>query len=445
MSTTPSVVTIPKSIPNYTTLRKCRVCGSSRNYLLPLFTLGEQAVSDFVPREGIHQGILCPIELELCELCGLVQSRHTARQDFLYTRHYWYRSGTTATMKAELQDVVESALSRLPFLRKISSGSPYQHIVLDIGSNDGTLLRYYPPHLIRIGVEPANNLATTENYHDEGLDLIHDFWPPTTASLPIYKAHVVTACGMFYDLEDPNQFIAAVKQVLHPDGVFIAQLMCLKQTLQMYDVGNLAHEHLEFYSLKSLNYLFHQHGLQIFDIEENTVNGGSYRLYIRHTDLYKPITPQVDSYFNIEHHMDLSNRDTYYKWFGEVYDRREKVVEYIKGQLLHGKTVHIYGASTKGNVILQFMGLDHNLIPYASDRSLEKHGLYTIGTGIPIISEEESRAMKPDNYLILPYAFSQEFIQREMEFLKRGGVFIIPIPNPRIVYMDSSEIKEVAL
>ena len=445
MSTTPSVVTIPKSVPAYTTPNKCRVCGSSRNCLLPLFTLGEQAVSDFVPMEGIHQGIRCPIELELCELCGLVQSRHTARQDFLYTRHYWYRSGTTATMRAELQDVVESALSHLPSLRESNSSSPYQYIVLDIGSNDGTLLRYYPPNLIRIGVEPANNLATTENYHDEGLELIHDFWPPTTTPLPSYKAHIITACGMFYDLENPNPFIAEIKRVLHPDGIFIAQLMCLKQTLQMFDVGNLAHEHLEFYSLRSLNYLLHKHELQIFDIEENTVNGGSYRLYIRHTDPYKAVTPRVDSCFNIEHHMNLGNRDTYYKWFGEVYDRGRKVINYIRAQVLHGRTTHVYGASTKGNVILQFLGLDHKLIPYASDRSPEKHGLYTIATWIPIIPEEESRAMKPDNYLILPYAFSQEFIQREMEFLKRGGIFIIPLPNPRIVYMDSGEIKEIAL
>lgn len=452
-----TVKKVPDHLPDYASVHKCRVCGGL-DTIIPLFFLGEQYVSDFVPKDRVNKGVKCPIDLELCDRCGLVQNKYTARQDFLYTRHYWYRSGVTQTMKNQLQDVVDSAIRRVNSWEKDKS----KDIVLDIGSNDGTLLRCYPPGFTRVGVEPATNLAAEGR---EGLDgFINDFWSYDAYAKSFHqKAKIVTACGMFYDLEDPNAFIRDVARVLHPEGLFVAQLMCLKQTLENHDVGNLAHEHLEFYSLKSLAYLFRTHGLEIFDVEENDTNGGSYRLFVRHIGNSPGMSGEAQhrktQAFLREGHMGLDRRGTYTNWFRLVYDSRKTCVDFVRHEVALDKTVHVYGASTKGNVILQWYNLygipdkppgnyasgGPYLIEMAADRSPEKWGKYTVGTGIPIVSEKESRHRNPDYYLVLPYAFLKEFIYREKEWLQKGGKFIVPLPTPRLVGLIDGEIKEVGL
>jgi NDP-4-keto-2,6-dideoxyhexose 3-C-methyltransferase len=423
--------------PSYTTRTTCRACGSSD--LAQLFSLGDQYVSDFVPKARVHSGNRVPIDVDLCRGCSLVQARHTAPQDFLYSRHYWYRSGVTDTMRRALADVVDAAMSR------VSSINPGD-IVLDIGSNDGTLLRQYPRELfaVTVGVEPATNLA------DEGrrgiTHLINDFWsyeawaramdvPATLQRGPTrVAAKIVTACGMFYDLEDPNQFIADVAKVLHPDGVFVAQLMCLKQTLERRDVGNFAHEHLEFYSLASLDILFARHGLGIVDIEENDVNGGSYRIFARHAGREQP-SARASTLYAAEQMMGLNRPTTYEAFDSRMQMMRDQVHTFISSERARGKLVYAYGASTKGNVILQYCGIDDRLVPYAADRSPEKWGKFTAGTGIEIVSEAAARAMCPDYFLVLPYAFLPEFLEREkdQEWRRRGGKFIVPLPEFKVV------------
>ncbi len=411
----------------YTTRTTCRVCGSKD--LTPLFSLGEQYVSDFVdsPSTKLHEG-KCPIDLELCNNCTLVQQKHTAPQDFLYTRHYWYRSGVTQTMRDNLRDVVIAA-------EKVADLQP-NDVVLDIGSNDGTLLRSYAVPVVTIGVEPASNLVEEGAI---GVDhLIHDFWNYQSyydVMEDNKKAKVITAIGMFYDLEDPNQFIADVKNALHEDGVFISQLMCLKNMVALNDVGNLAHEHLEFYSLESLIYLFNKHNLQIFDIETNDVNGESYRIFAQHSSLYlnRGVENSVFEALYEEKKMGLDDPDTYAAWFQKMEDNRKKTYSFIKERSDEEDKIWVYGASTKGNVLLQYYGIDRTMIVGASDRSPEKWGKYTIGTGIKIYSEEEARKSNPDYFLVLPYTFLDEFIKREKEWRDKGGKFIVPLPEFRIV------------
>lgn len=395
----------------------CRVCGT--NDLTEVHHLGTQFVSDFT-REPTTTGVECPIVLDLCHRCGLVQQRYTAPQDLLYTRHYWYRSGVTDTMRAALADVVAAACARIEL-------SP-NDVVLDIGSNDGTLLRCYPPWVTRIGVEPAENLQEEGR---KGLSfLLSEFWGGGTADTLLRhlggrKAKVVTACGMFYDLEDPNPFVADVAKVLAPDGLFVAQLMCLKQTIERNDVGNLCHEHLEFYSLRSLETLFARHGLVIREVQENAVNGGSYRLFITHGE----DSPHYSSY---EAPLCLDEPVTYVIWQAGLERRKGECVRLVREAKAAGKSVWVYGASTKGNVILQWYGLDHTLIDGAADRSPEKWGRYTVGTGIKITSEEEAR-QKADVFLVLPYSFLTEFTERERAWRDRGGRFIVPLPEPRVI------------
>ena len=240
---------------------------------------------------------------------------------------------------------------------------------------------------------------------------------------------------MFYDLEDPNQFIGDIAEVLADDGIFIAQLMCLQNMLNVKDVGNFAHEHLEYYSLASLDYLLNRHGLEIFDIGTNSVNGESYRLYIRLIGSNVKGRPGCHERLEAARKKEtgLNRVEFFQEFYFEMERNKERVVRFVQSAVKSGKTVHAYGASTKGNVILQYYGLDNRWIEKAAERSTEKYGKYTVGTNIPIISEEDSRKINPDYYLVLPYAFLPEFMEREAEWRRGGGTFIVPLPVMRLV------------
>lgn len=410
------------SVP-YTTIQRCRVCKSDR--ISPLYTLGDLYVSNFV--ENPHEGIKAPLEMVMCEHCKLVQLRDTAPQELLYSRFYWYRSGVTDTMKKALRNITEDIEKRIP----LKAGD----VVLDIGSNDGTMLRTYDiPGLIKVGVEPASNLAT-EGAKD--LDyFINDFWTLENYTKVVpKKAKVITAIGMFYDMEDPNQFIRDAALALEDDGVFVAQLMCLKNMLDTNDVGNICHEHLEFYSLSSLEFLLEQNGLMLLDMEHNNVNNGSYRVYC---GLKNGNPPTMENgaehiaHFRKEEE-GIDEKQVHVDFFNRIEERKKQCVDFIKKANSEGKSVWVYGASTKGNTILQYYGIDHTMIKAAAERSPEKWGKFTIGTAIPIVSEDEARKAQPDYFLVLPYTFFDEFYKREEEWRSKGGQFIVPLPEFRIV------------
>lgn len=398
-----------------TTRTRCRLCRSEG--LEEVFSLGEQYINDFVPYERIGKGLKAPLDLVMCSKCTLLQLRHTAPQELLYSRFYWYRSGVTDTMRRALRDIT----STVKEMRLLNPGD----VVLDIGANDGTLLASYSVKgLRRIGCEPANNLI--DSLRKNADVTMHDFWGyEGYASLGrqegFGKAKVITAIGMFYDLENPNQFIGDAQRALHEDGVFVAQLMCLASMLKTNDIGNICHEHLEYYSLESLKYLFETNGLEIFKIEENDVNGGSYRIFARH---YKGTGIPFDEKFTLDDIKAFRRR---------LEENRDRCMSFIKQEVAKGKRVYVYGASTKGNVILQYYGLNSTLITAAAERSPEKWGKYTIGTWVPIVSEEEARKAKPDYFLVLPWAFFNEFYERETAWRAGGGQFIVPLPEFRVV------------
>jgi NDP-4-keto-2,6-dideoxyhexose 3-C-methyltransferase len=407
----------------YTTRESCRACGSRE--LLPLFSLGNHFVSDFVFKEEVLSGPQAPIDLELCRSCTLVQMKHTAPQELLYKRHYWYRSGVTKTMREALRNITR----RIERDESLVPGD----VVLDIGSNDGTLLRSYSVDgLIRVGVEPADNLVEEGG---QGVNLIHDFWNCETYLERFGRlAKVITAIGMFYDLEDPNQFIGDIARALQIDGLFVAQLMCLKNMFNTNDVGNFCHEHLEYYSLLSLQKLFLKHNLQLVDIETNSVNGESYRLFVRRVDSTKPMAPGASQRLVDAFEADKQFHDPsfYQRFYERMEANKKRVVSFINQQVSQGKSVWVYGASTKGNTLLQYYGLSYPIIQGAAERSPEKWGKCTVGTGIPIYSEEYARSQRPDFFLVLPYAFLSEFVQREQDWLQSGGRFIVPLPEFRI-------------
>ena len=226
---------------------------------------------------------------------------------------------------------------------------------------------------------------------------------------------------MFYDLEDPNKFIKDAALALHEKGIFIAQLMCLKSMIDKNDIGNICHEHIEFYSLKSLKYLFENNGLEIFKIEENEINGGSYRIYCRKFN--------QGSIKLKKENIDLMIR----RFVKRVLINKKQMIKFLKIQKSKNKKIFLYGASTKGNTLLQYYNLNSSLIPYAAERSPEKWGKYTVGTGIKIISEKLARQLNPDFFLVTPWGFINEFRKRERKWLKKGGKFILPFPKLRLI------------
>ena len=387
----------------------CRLCGSSK--LKDIISIGEQYVNDFPPSlsEKGRNG-KCPLDIVLCENCSLFQLRHTAPQELLYARHYWYKSGINDTIVDDLREIAE-VTSKI-------TGLGQGDVFLDIGANDGSLLRNLKGKAITVGCEPADNLK--DELRENCDYIINDFWNyENFQKLDVGKAKVITAIGMFYDMEDPNQFIEDAAKALQDGGLFVAQLMTLKPMLQNFDLGNICHEHLEYYTYESLKYLFEKNGLEIYKIEENKINGGSYRIFARKFE-----NGSIDWAETIE------EQDLYA--FKEQLDKsRDLCVNYIKKAAKEGKKVYAYGASTKGNVILQYYNLDSKYILGAADKNPEKWGLYTL-TDIPIVSEEEARE-KADIFLILPYAFSKEFIKREEDWLKGGGEIILPLPEFKIV------------
>jgi NDP-4-keto-2,6-dideoxyhexose 3-C-methyltransferase len=394
---------------NYTTRQTCRVCNSDK--LSPLFSLGNLHISTFVdtPEASIGKA---PLELVWCDDCTLVQLKHTAPQELMYSKHYWYRSGLNSVIINDLEDIVKSAMDTT----NLEPGD----IVLDIGANDGTLLGFYPKEYTRVGCEPATNLV--EEMKGKCDIPIPDFWSYETFKRSVgegKKAKIITAIGMFYDMENPNQFIRDSSEALDENGVFITQLMTSKKMIEKNDVGNICHEHIEYYSYESLKRLFEANGLEIFKVEENSINGGSYRLFARK---YKE--------GSIEYDEDLTKED-YLEFARRIEKNKEDCVGLIKRLNQQGKKVYGYGASTKGNTILQYYGLGAEDIKGIAEISREKFGKYTVGTKIPIIPEEEAKR-EADYLLVLPYAFKNTFIQKERDWIRQGGKFIFALPQVEI-------------
>ncbi len=390
-------------------IKKCRLCKS--NSFIRLHSYGNLFVSNFVDKKNIKKGIRAPLNLLYCKHCKLLQLEHSAPQEIMYKRFYWYRSGVTETMKVALKDIYNSVL-KLKLLKKGDT-------VLDIGANDGTLLSYFKKQFITVGCEPAKNL--TKELKKNCKFVLNDFWS-FKKYLNISKLNnlkppkVITAIGMFYDLEDPSEFIKDAFHALDQDGVFIAQLMCLDSMIKKNDLGNVCHEHLEFYSYESLKYLFEKNGFKIYKVEKNEINGGSYRVFCK---------KNIKKSIKVNEKTSLTEIKKFIK---RVEINKEKCLNFLKKAKLEKKKIFLYGASTKGNTLLQYYGLDSKTISYAAERSPEKWGKYTVGSGIKIISETKARSLKPDYFFVMPYGFINEFIKREKQWIKKGGTFLLPYP-----------------
>lgn len=415
--------------PLYTERKTCRVCGASP--LRPILSLGEQYAVGFLenPKDTAGMG---PLELCLCDPgdggCGLLQLRHTFDHDLLY-RKYWYQSGISTTMVAALRDIVQEG-EKHPSLR---TGD----LVIDIGANDGTLLRQYTfPSLEKVGFEPSNLWKMAEA---SGTRILNDYFNHTTLTRALgpRRARLITSIAMFYDLEDPNAFVNDIRECLEPDGLWIVQMNYLGLMLRDNTFDNISHEHLEYYSLYSMERLLHRHDLEVVDIELNDVNGGSFRMYIQHRNAPLPSRPggaaRVAAVRAEEQRAGLDDRRVYNAFSQRIHALRAQLMELLRSETEQGRRVYIYGASTRGLVVLQYAGIRNDLIPYAVDKNRDKWGRYIVGTGIKVIPFEEYRAKPPDLLLVLPYQFKSEIARQERVFLEQGGRMIFAMPSVHVI------------
>lgn len=398
-----------------------------------LLEIGNHYVSDFIKNESDYTNRKkYNLDVYLDEIIGAARLKEIAPPDSMWGQ-YWYRSGINATMTKELGNIVTEITSRI----KYNQGD----IWLDIACNDGTLLKQIPNEFIKLGIDPCDDSFYKEA-SQHGI-IIQDYFSYNAYQKTGYgdkKAKIITTIAMFYDLDNANPFIEDINKVLDDNGLWVIQLSYTPLMLQQLAFDNICHEHIYYHSLNSIKNLIAPHNLKIVDASLNDVNGGSIRIYMQKNiakessfatgPLRDVCNFRVQSLLEYENtKFDISKPKVWEEFNENINKLKQQTVDFIKQEKAKGKIICGYGASTKGNTLLQWFGLDHTLIDAIAERSPYKFGLKTIGTNIPIKSEEEIRAMNPDYMLVLPWHFISEFIQREDEFLSKGGKFIIPCPK----------------
>lgn len=415
----------------YELIRSCRICGGED--LHPAIDLGSQYLaSNFVEsNEGLPlERLKAPLSCVVCGSCGLLQLRETVDRDELF-RSYFYRSATNPMMRSALKEVRDDALHRI----ELGAGD----LVVDIGANDGTLLSLFPDDLSRIGVEPAQNIERP------GLD-------PAIRIVPTYftreavepvldgrKAKLVTSIAMMYSVPDLNRFTSDIKSILADDGVWVTQLSYLPRIIDTLSFYDICHEHVYYFTLKTLSDLVERNGLRITDVSQNDVNGGSIRVSITHVERDVQPAPSVQAMLDREATEGWNEPATYARFMERVDDMRDAVVGFLEDEKKAGRTVVGLGASTKGNVLLQYFGIDRELVPYISERNPDKVGLRTLGTDIELISEESARELRPSAMLVLIWFFRDELLKRERGYLEEGGSLLFPMPYPHLVTADGEK------
>ena len=403
-------------------INQCRICKSKN--LVKLFSLGNLNFTGKFSSFG-KKIKKRPITLIMCKVCDLVQLAHNYDLKYLYGPDYGYRTGINKTMRNHVKKIAKS-------LSKNTSLKKNDH-VLDIASNDGSLLNYYNKKIVKCGIDPILK-KYKNNYKDIKYAIPSFFSASKIKTKTKRKFKIITALSVFYDAEDPNKFLSDVKELLMPNGVFLLEFADLASILKFKMFDTICHEHLEYYSSKVIINLTNQNGLKVFDIKENKINGGSKQYFICLKESKIPVKNKlIKKVLKSENKFKLNNTSTFKKLFKNINKLKKDLNLLIKSIKNKNQNVHGYGASTKGNVILQYFNIDNKKINYIAERNKNKYGLFTPGTNIKIISEKTSRNLRPHYYLVLPWHFKNEILKRERNIIKKGVKFIFPLPKLEIV------------
>ncbi|UUZ71758.1 class I SAM-dependent methyltransferase [Polaromonas sp. P1(28)-8] len=404
----------------YKKIEKCRICGST--HLALVLDLGDQMLTGVFPREKGAKVTTGPLHLVKCmggdEACGLLQMEHSYDLGEMYGENYGYRSGLNASMVAHLNNKVKRILG----LVELGAGD----LVIDIGSNDSTTLQAYPSYgPILVGVDPTG--IKFHNYYPPHIQLIPDFFSSdlVIARFPGKKAKVVTSFSMFYDLEDPIGFMRQVHEVLADDGVWVFEQSYMPTMLATNSYDTVCHEHLEFYALRQIKWMTDRVGFKIIDVEFNDVNGGSFSVTVRKSSADEATEPAVQKILDDERASGLDTLAPFKAFMDRVSQSKQDLLIFIESARAEGKTIAALGASTKGNVLLQYCGLTATEIPFVGEVNTEKFGCYTPGSWIPILAEKELLEKKPNYLIVLPWHF-RKFFESSEALASQSLVFPLP-------------------
>lgn len=408
----------------YKEIDSCRI-SKSKN-LINVLSLGEQYLTGVFPKSKKEEITKGPLDLVWCPDSGLLQLKQSYSLDEMYGDNYGYRSGLNSSMVFHLTNKIKT-LERMVTIKG-------KDLVIDIGSNDATSLKAYSGNHQKVGIDPTGKKFSS--FYTDGIELIADFFSAAVFKERFgdQKAKVITSIAMFYDLESPMDFVQDIFEVLADDGIWHFEQSYMPSMLRTHSYDTICHEHLEFYSFKVVNKLLDSCGMRVVDVQMNGINGGSFAVTAcKKTASLKSNTPIINWMLKQEEDMGLDTPKPYREFEEKVFKHRKNLTELINTLVNDGKKVFAYGASTKGNVLLQFCNLTAEQIPYVAEVNQEKFGCFTPGTHIPIISEAEAKAMQPDYFLVLPWHFKHNILEREKEFLMQGGKFIFPLPEIEII------------
>ena len=403
-------------------IKNCRSC--SGNKFKKLFSLGNLSFTGKFAKNSTINIPKAELALVMCDDCDLVQLNNNFNLKYLYGPDYGYRTGINKTMTEHMRSVV-SSVKKIANLKK-------KDAVLDIASNDGTLLNFYSKSLFRAGIDPT--IKKFSHYYKEIDSKIPDFFSEKAVRKKTKKTFkVITALSVFYDIENPNYFLSDVNKLLDDDGIFVLEQADLLSIIKLKMFDTICHEHLEYYSHNVIIKLLKKNDLKLFDFKLNDINGGSTQYYICKDKNIKIKVQKnkIMKMLNNEKKFKLDEVKTYEKFFTETQSVKKKLNKIIKKIKSENKIIHGYGASTKGNVLLQYFNINKNHIDCISDRNPKKNGFYTPNTKIKIVSELYSRKINPDYYLVLPWHFKKEILQREKK-QRKFTKFIFPLPNLEI-------------
>jgi len=404
-----------------------------------ILQMGDFYISDFVKSNINTITNKYSLDLILDEAIGAVKLKEIAPRDKMYGK-YWYRSGTNEGMVRDLNSLVNDVVYKLPYTEYNNK------IWLDIACNDGTLLSMVPDTFTKVGIDPADDSFYAESSKRANY-VVQDYFSKEAFYSTPYKdkkCDVITIIAMFYDIENPIPIVNDLYEILNDDGLLVLQLSYTPLMIMQNAYDNICHEHIYYYSLTSIKNLFESVGFKLVDADVNAVNCGSIRVY------FQKNTASVESYANSHvrdiakfkmqsyleyefYNCDITDNKIWGDFKKRIDTETTKLVDFLKECKLNNKRVFGYGASTKGNTILQYANITTDLLECIVERQEYKFGLKTIGTDIPIISEEEMRKNPPDYLLIFPWTFINEFIRRESEYLNNGGKFIVPLPELKII------------
>ncbi len=404
-------------------IKNCRSCKSKK--LKKLFSLGKLSFTGKFTNNFSINVPKAELGLVMCKQCELIQLSNNFNKRYLYGPDYGYRTGMNMTMKNHVRSVVKKA-TLLTKLKK-------KEAVLDIASNDGTLLNYYKSSVIKVGIDPT--IVKFKKYYKKIDFGIADFFSKNKILKKVNKKFkVITALSVFYDAEAPNKFLSDVEKLLEDDGIFILEHADLSSIIKLKMFDTICHEHLEYYSHKVILNLLKKNNLELFDYKLNDINGGSTQYYIKKIKCkkYKINFFKIKKLLKQENSLNLNKVKTYKNFFNKIKKVKLDLISILKKIKTDNKIIHGYGASTKGNVLLQYFGIDKQYLDVISDRNPKKNGFYTPNFKIKIVNEEYSRNQKPDYYLVLPWHFKKEILIREKKIRRKGTKFIFPLPKVTI-------------